>query len=153
MRNPRPLLTRALLVLACLVVPARLAAQATGTVTGQIVNEATGKTLGSATVALAGTADATVTDREGSFVLLRVPAGERSLLVSYPGLTPKTVRVNVAAGENPVPTITLSYEVYRLDSFVVAADRHSLRLDPLYPALEVYLSELAGDRPPRQNPR
>jgi pectate lyase len=33
------------------------------------------------------------------------------------------------------------------------ADRHSLRLDPLYPALEVYLSELAGDRPPTQNPR
>lgn len=34
-----------------------------------------------------------------------------------------------------------------------AADRHSLREDPLYPALEVYLSELAGDPPLRQNDR
>ncbi|MFZ9745792.1 MAG: pectate lyase [Opitutaceae bacterium] len=32
-------------------------------------------------------------------------------------------------------------------------DRHSRRLDPVYPALEVYLSELAGDPPLRQNPR
>jgi hypothetical protein len=32
-------------------------------------------------------------------------------------------------------------------------DRHSHRLDPVQPALEVFLSELAGDSPPRQTPR
>ncbi len=118
-----PRLARPLLLLALICPPASRAAQPEGTLTGLVVNEATGKTLGSARVALTEAGDATVTDREGRFVLLRVPAGERTLQVSYPGLTPKTVRVTVTGGVNQVPPIALSSDVYRLESFVVAGVR------------------------------
>lgn len=75
-----------LLTLACALLPTPLAAQSEGTINGLVVNEATGNTLSNALVAVAGTDRNVTTDRDGRFVLLRIPAGERTLRVSYPGL-------------------------------------------------------------------
>lgn len=53
------------LLLAAVPPPPTRATRPEGTVTGLVVNEATGETLGSATVVLAGTEAAAVTDHEG----------------------------------------------------------------------------------------
>ena len=66
-----------------------LRAQSTGIVNGTVVDGSTGKYLEGAEVSVDGTALHTVTAREGDFTLLDVPAGARTLTVSYPGLETK----------------------------------------------------------------
>jgi TonB-dependent receptor len=98
-------------------------AQSEGTVTGHVINEATGNALANAVVSLAGTANSVVTDRDGRFVLLRVPTGPQSLQVTYTGLNARTIAVTVSPGLNNVPQIALSSDVYKMDTFVVAGVR------------------------------
>ncbi len=127
MQSPRscPLLTLVCLAFAlsgALRCPAAAAA-GEGTVTGLVINEATGNTLSNAVVTVDATAISTVTDRDGRFVLLRVPAGPRTLRVTYPGLNPGTVTVTVSSGVTSAPPIALTSEVYKLDALVVAGVR------------------------------
>lgn len=115
---------RLLLATACLWLTTPMTrAQTGGTVTGQVINQATGNSLANAVVALAGSANSVLTDRDGRFVLLLVPAGPQALKVSYPGLNPATANVIVGGGTTTVAPIALSSEVYKLDSFVVAGVR------------------------------
>lgn len=124
--NLRPIRTCLLafatfVLLACLAAPAR--AQDKGTVAGQVVNSATGNSLSNAVVTLAGTSNSALTDRDGRFVLLGVPTGSQTLRVTYTGLNPGTLTLNVSAGVNTAPQIALTSDVYRMDSFVVAGVR------------------------------
>ncbi|MBM3853583.1 MAG: TonB-dependent receptor [Verrucomicrobia bacterium] len=109
--------------LAACLLPCSASAQSDGSVTGQVINEATGNSLANAVVALAGSSNSVVTDRDGRFLLLRVPAGPQSLNVTYTGLNPRTVAITVTAGLNNVPQVALSSEIYKMDSFVVAGVR------------------------------
>jgi len=127
MKPPLQLIRTGLHFFATVVLLALLAAptfaQSEGSVTGQVVNGATGNSLSNAVVSLAGTNISAVSDRDGRFLLLRVPAGPQTLRVTYTGLNPGTAAVNVTAGMTTVPPIALSSEVYKMDSFVVAGVR------------------------------
>jgi len=126
----KPLRSWPLLAFACLsfaLAGARrcpaASASGEGTVTGVVLNEATGNTLSNAVVTVDATPISTVTDRDGRFVLLRVPTGPRTLRVTYPGLNPGTVTVTVSDAVTSAPPITLTSEVYRMDALVVAGVR------------------------------
>lgn len=78
---------RAFLVLLCTVSVVALRAQtAVGAIEGRVFNAATGVTLGNARVLLEGTSRETVTEADGSYRIVGVPAGVARLSVAYVGL-------------------------------------------------------------------
>lgn len=98
-------------------------AAAPGTITGRVLNEATGNYLEGASVSVEGTAHATFTSRTGDFVLSGLTPGEHVLRVTYAGLDPSTATVRVTAGGTVERVIALTSEVYRLEPFAVAGVR------------------------------
>ena len=69
--------------------------QQTGSITGQVSNAATRSFLEGAVVALAGTNQATITDREGRYYLNGVPAGVATVAVSFTGLDTQQIPISV----------------------------------------------------------
>lgn len=111
---------RASLWLALLIsaaVPAAFAAEA-GVVTGRITNEATGDVLANVAVAVEGGALRDSTDVNGGF-RLTLPAGQHTLVVSYPGLDAQRVTVTVPAGQTVKRDVALNSSLYKLERFVV----------------------------------
>ncbi len=107
--------------------PAARAQGATGSVAGTVVDTATGKFLEGADVSIDGTDLRAVTEREGRFVLRDVPAGARTLVVSYPGLERKSSPVVVSAGQTASATVQLgSGEVVTLSEFKVAGTKEGM---------------------------
>ncbi len=98
--------------------------EATGAISGRVLNEATEAPLQGATVAIDG-ADRffTLTGADGSFRFTRVPPGDRTLVVEYTGLIPGRAPVTVRAHEQASVTIELSSDVYALDAFQVSSVR------------------------------
>lgn len=135
---------KTLIVLACLAIaspPGSLllaannsAVAATGTVTGRVQNVATGQSLNNARVAIAGSDRVVFTDETGTYRLAGVPAGPAKLEVSYTGLDPQTLSVEVAPGGVSERNVDLtnvarygqsSSGVVQLDAFTVASARET----------------------------
>src|SRR5262245_3787579 len=57
-----------------------------GAISGRISNATTGANLEGAEVSIPGTALSTLTDRDGTFVLQNIPAGQHDVRVYYTGL-------------------------------------------------------------------
>ncbi len=87
---------------------APLAAQSTGTVTGFVSDQATNGFLVGAEVRLAGTELTAATARDGGYTLTGVPAGSRTLEVSYLGRKTRSVTVTVPAGGTTTANVTLT---------------------------------------------
>ncbi len=100
-----------------------LAALAQSSLTGVVVNDATGRALEGARVVLEGTGRETLTNREGAFAFADVAHGAATLVVSYAGLDPASVPLTVAAGAPTRREVRLSSKVYTLGTFVVAGER------------------------------
>jgi len=98
-------------------------ASAQETLAGNVVNEATGRALEGARVALQGTQRETITDRQGAFRFDNLAPGPVTLLVSYAGLDPAIVPVTVAAGQPTQREVRLSSQIYAMTKFVVAGER------------------------------
>ncbi len=75
-------------------------AQGSGSVSGRVLDGTTGNALPGASVKVDGTPISAETDRSGAFTLVRVPAGNQKIVVSYLGFESKTIDVSIAAGEN-----------------------------------------------------
>ena len=86
-----------MLLLALATFPALLAAQGTGTVSGQ-VTQAGGGALAGVSVTVSGTGLATVTGNDGRYTLHRVPTGARVVVFRWLGYRPTNVEVTVTAG-------------------------------------------------------
>ncbi|MBL9212463.1 MAG: TonB-dependent receptor [Opitutaceae bacterium] len=98
-------------------------ASAQETLAGNVVNEATGRALEGARVALQGTPRETLTDRQGAFRFDNLAPGPVTLVVSYAGLDTATVPVTVAAGQPTQREIRLTSQIYAMTKFVVAGER------------------------------
>lgn len=98
-------------------------AAATGTITGLVVDHATGDPLANARVAIAGTTVATGTERGGSFTLRSVPAGDHTLVVMYTGFDTTTRAVHVDAGRDTTVRVELSSGLVEMDAYVVNFQR------------------------------
>jgi iron complex outermembrane recepter protein len=80
--------------------PALGAAAATGSVSGRVLNAASGSFLNNAKVTIDGTLLLTATNEDGEFALAGVPAGKVTLTASFSGMVSQTVELTVAAGSN-----------------------------------------------------
>ncbi len=107
--------------------PASQAQTATGTVTGRILNAATGQYLRNATVTVAGTSLSTLAESGGVYTLTGVPAGEVRLLVSYAGLDPADATLVVGAGQTVTRDFNMGSKaedsVVKLGEFRVTTER------------------------------
>ncbi|MFM8618848.1 MAG: carboxypeptidase regulatory-like domain-containing protein, partial [Opitutaceae bacterium] len=131
MRTPRslPALSGLFLRVACLLgslaLTSGLPAQtgATGEIAGTVRNAKTGDFLRGAEVSVVGTELTTVTQRDGSFSLARVPGGRQRVRVFYTGLDPQESEVQVGAGATATLAVALDSAVYKLEAFTVAGQR------------------------------
>src|SRR6266545_5578437 len=95
------------------------AAQA-GAISGRVTNGVTGNPLPGAKVTVEGAASETSTDREGNFRLDAVPAGARTLVVSYLGRHDQRIEIAVAAGTTKAVQIPMKDAAFA-ESVTVAA--------------------------------
>src|SRR5688572_18788234 len=99
----------------------------TGSLSGQVISGDTGAPLGFAVVEVVGTGIQTVTERDGSFRLSNVPAGQRSVLVTYTGLAPNTLTANVTPGGDARIKVTLgATEVLTMEALTVTGERSGI---------------------------
>ena len=97
-----------------------LPAATTGSIIGRVVDRSTGKYLEGAEVSVAGTSLHATTSREGVFTFSSVPAGERQLSVTYPGLEPQELTVQVTADQAALVEVKFGGDVLRLEKFQVS---------------------------------
>lgn len=75
------------------------AQQPTGIVTGRVIEPETREPLAGAIVSVQGSAIEVVTDRDGNYRLIGVPAGAQTLVVRYLGRRNQQVEIKLTAGE------------------------------------------------------
>jgi iron complex outermembrane recepter protein len=107
---------------------AALWAQATGTVTGRVLNAATGQYLRNATIQVKNSDLTTVSEPGGEFILSGVPAGPVELTVSYLGLDTQSIQVTVTPGQTVRQEVNLTSSVYdsdvvQLGKLIVSSER------------------------------
>lgn len=95
--------------------------QATGVVTGKVVDANRGEPLPGALVRVDGTALSTPTDRQGNFRLTSVPLGAQTLVVSYIGRVDARQAITVAAA-NAVLEIKLEADYTYSESVTVTGE-------------------------------
>ncbi|HET7321144.1 MAG TPA: SusC/RagA family TonB-linked outer membrane protein, partial [Longimicrobiaceae bacterium] len=113
------------LLLAVAILPSRGVAQATGTVSGQVVDQRTGQPIAGAQVSIYGTTRGEVADQDGRFRIANVPAGQQEIRASHLGYSEARQTVTVGAGETQSVTLTLSPSAVQLGALVVTATGES----------------------------
>jgi TonB-dependent receptor len=119
------LLTAVLLPLLSLAQPV-----GTGTITGRVLNPASGEYVRNAQVRVEGTTFSTTTEDGGTYRIAGVPAGEAKIVVNYTGYTTATATVSVPSGG----AVSRDFEIFsslqapdgstvKLDTFVVSSER------------------------------
>jgi outer membrane receptor protein involved in Fe transport len=88
-----------------------------GTIQGLVIDKSNSPLIG-AVVQLAGTTTATVTDYDGKY-MLKTPAGEQKIVISYIGYSNLTQMVNVPQGGKVDINFTLVEDALALDELVV----------------------------------
>jgi TonB-dependent starch-binding outer membrane protein SusC len=115
----RSLPTASMLAAALLLWAAPAAPQATGTVTGTVVDSQTGRALSGVQVFVPGTSVATMSRAQGRFDLRNVPAGETVIRAEMIGYAPREQTVSVSAGETLTVDFQLSAQAIGLRELVV----------------------------------
>ena len=96
-----------------------LFAQSTGSITGRVFDQATGRSLQGAVVHVKGSTASDFTDTEGRFTLSGVPAGAATVEIEYVGLDPMTQAITVAPGEAARLDVGLKSSVLQMQAFEV----------------------------------
>ncbi|MBE8716084.1 TonB-dependent receptor [Cellvibrio polysaccharolyticus] len=93
--------------------------QQSGSVTGRVINNATGSLLQAASVRVVEVNREVTTGRDGSFVLTNIPAGNYTLEVNYGGLDTQQLPVAVIAGGSVRQDIRLSNQLHNVEQMLV----------------------------------
>lgn len=96
-------------------------AQGSGSISGTVVDKASGEKLLFANVQLEGTSLGTSTNDEGEFTILQIPAGDYNLIATYVGYLDQTIPVTIVAGKSQEVTIELDYAAVTGEEVVVSA--------------------------------
>ena len=111
------------LALASLISQSAQAQNATGSISGTVVDSESGETLIGVNVVLEGTLKGTATDIDGKYTLKAVEPGIYTLVVSYISFTTQRITgVEIKAGESVQMDIILNPETEFLDEIVVTAE-------------------------------
>ncbi len=100
-----------------------LQAQVTGTVT----SAESGEPLATVQVSIEGTGIGGLTNEEGRYLLINVPAGPQVVLFQYLGFETERREITVTEGEAVVQDVTLAGTVLGLDELVVVGYGTQLR--------------------------
>lgn len=95
------------------------AAQQTGTIQGTVVEAATQRPLPGAQVSITGTQIGTITNQQGRFQLVNVPAGTHEVRVTLIGYARGSETANVSAGESVTLNLTVRETAVELEGIVV----------------------------------
>ena len=102
-------------------------AQQTGTVSGQVVDNSTGKYLEGAQVSINGTDLHTTTERGGAFTIRNVPEGAQKITVNYTGLDSNESAIEVRAGQTVEVAVKMTtQEVITLGEFKVEGTKEGM---------------------------
>jgi TonB-dependent starch-binding outer membrane protein SusC len=110
-----------------LLSPQPVAAQQTGTISGQVVDVASGRALAGAQVSIPGTELGAMTRANGQFSILNVPAGEVEVRVRMIGYGTVDRTVTVRAGETTEVNFQLRVVALGLDEIVVTGQAGQAR--------------------------
>lgn len=102
------------------------------------VTDAAGRPVIGANVSLSDTGLGSSTDEHGYFQIKHVPPGTYTVRASYIGMTAGYQKINIAAGQSAVITITLNSKQESLNEVVVEDHRE----DPLAKANSTYVAKL-----------
>jgi hypothetical protein len=101
------------------VLAAPASAQATGRIVGLVTDASSMPPLNGVQVFIPGTSYGTLTNQEGRYLLLNVPAGSHTIRALVIGYAASETTVNVAAGETVTLDLSLSVSAVALDEVVV----------------------------------
>ncbi len=122
---------RWLRLLVLLVFVGGLWAGTTGKITGRVVDAETGEPLVGANVVVEGTRMGAATDLDGYYIILNVPPGEYTLVVSYVGYQTKKIQgVVVEADRTTEINVELSTEVVTTEVVEVVETRITEAMRP-----------------------
>ena len=103
-----------------LILGSSLSAQgSTGTITGRVVDSASGRPLTSTSVRVVGTVRGALTRDDGSFTIVSVPAGLQRVRASRIGFAPQVRSVTVPDGGTVTVTLTMPAQAAVLGDIVV----------------------------------
>src|SRR5690606_19308766 len=88
-------------------------------VTGRVTNQQTGEPLAAVQVFIAGSGIGALSQQNGRYLLLNVPAGTHILTAERIGFRSATQEVTVAAGATVVQDFALAEEALGLDEIIV----------------------------------
>ncbi|MDE2805996.1 MAG: SusC/RagA family TonB-linked outer membrane protein [Gemmatimonadota bacterium] len=104
-----------------LIVPAALAGQQTGTVTGTVTDAMSMQPLAGAQVSIEGTNRGALSTGEGRFVMLNVPAGTYTIRVELLGYGAAEQTATVTAGGTATVSFELTQQAIEVEGVVVTA--------------------------------
>lgn len=96
-------------------------AQATGTIAGSVVDEASAQPIAGVQVHIPGLDVGMLTNAEGRFLLLNVPVGQHALRVQMLGYASTSQAVTVTSGATASVNFTLKQEAISMEGIVVTA--------------------------------
>lgn len=108
--------------------PATLAAQERGTVAGVVLEAATQRPLAGAQISVAGTQLGTLTNQEGRYIIMNVPAGPREIRVTRIGYAQASQQVTVVGGETVTADFTVTESAVPLEGLIVTATGETQRV-------------------------
>jgi len=104
-----------------MALPAGLAAQGNGTISGQVLDQATQRPVQEAQVVVVGTQRGVATDQQGRYSIPGVPAGSYEVRARRVGYAPGVQRVTVGAGATSSANFVLATSAAQLEEVVVNA--------------------------------
>ena len=108
---------------------AQTAQATTGTITGVVTDEASKQPIEGAQVIPVGETVGTVTNVDGRYLLLNVPAGEHEIRVVLLGFAQQSHTVTVTAGKTATTDFTLNASAVQLSRLVVNSIAGTARLE------------------------
>ena len=102
-----------------LVSASSVAAQQTGTITGRVTDNQLGQPISSAQVFISGLNLGVLSQQNGRFLLVNVPAGTHEVTVERIGYRSMSATVTVGAGATVVQDFVLTQEALQLQEVLV----------------------------------
>ncbi len=106
-------------VMGLMLAPTLASAQQTGTVQGRVVDQNSGQPLSSAQISVEGTGVGGLTNAQGRFLLLNVPAGQRTVQAVLIGYGTAEQAVTVQPGQTATVNLSMATSALEMNEIVV----------------------------------
>ena len=108
-----------------LLLPATALAQATGSLSGQVIEERTGETMPGVNVVILSLNRGAATDIDGNYVITGLPPGTYEVVARFIGFKDNEQTVTISAGQEAVQNFSMEEDLLQLDEVVVTGQAAS----------------------------